>query len=726
MGIFYFNKKIAKTPAVFQMEATECGAACLSMVLGYYERYIPLEQLREDCGISRDGSKASNIVMAAEKHGLISEGYNLEFDELDSIELPAIVFWRYNHYVVLEGFKNNKAYINDPANGRASVSREEFIRNYSNVVLTFEPGDSFEKYGKPFSVIPQIYKRLVKHKKPLLYIFLAGLGFSFIGLLVPIFSRIFVDQFLVNRLDSIIKPLLIGMLLTVAMRWGLSFIQNHYLMKLEIKLSSLFSSEMLWHLLQLPIQFFYMRHTGDIVERMSLNQNVSKFIVNVYIESVLNAIFVVVYALLLLYYDSSFMLVASAIAAINLIILYKISNIRHEKNLLLSYDLGNYYGHAYSGFRIIESIKASSQESGLFAKVFGSQVKASNTIHELSKKTIIYNALPTILNGFNVAIILVLGASKVMDGSISIGTLVAIQSLVISYIVPLNKLVVAAASISDMSGKISKLDDILNYKQRKKINIQELADTASLAKQQNARLSGLIEIKNVTFGYNCLERALVHDISLSIVPGEHVAIVGASGAGKSTFAKLLSNLYEPWSGEIAMDGQNISQIHRLVLVNSLSLVEQDNVMLNFSIKDNITMWDDTLRHSDLVQAAKDALIHDDISLRKNGYDAEIYQQGTNFSGGQRQRLDIARALVTNPSILIMDEATSELDPITESEIYNNIRRRGCTTIIIAHRLSTIRNADKIVVLDKGRIVQLGTHEELIAQPGVYNDLMQME
>ncbi len=726
MGILNFNKKIKKTPSVFQMESTECGAACLSMILGYYGRYIPLEQLREDCGISRDGSKALYIIKAAEKHGLLGEGYNLAFDELESIELPAIIFWRYNHFIVLEGFDKDKAYINDPAIGRASISKEEFEKNYSQVVLTFEPTDSFEKFGKPPSILPQICHRLSKHKKPLLYIFLAGLAFSFIGLLIPIFSRIFVDQFLVNKMHSIIKPLLIGMLITVIMRWSLSFIQNHYLMRLQIKLSSIFSSEMFWHLLQLPIQFFYLRHTGDIVDRMSLNQQIAKFISNVFIESVLSAIYVVVFASLLFYYDHTFMLIATTIAAINLLVFHKISNIRHEKSLLLSYDLGNYCGHAYSGFRIIESIKASSQENSLFSKVVGSQIKAANTIHELNQKTIIYNALPSILNSINVAIILILGASKVMDGSISVGTLVAIQSLVISYIVPLNRLVNAAASIVEMSGIIAKLDDVLNYKQSKKMNLQDFTDTSGLAKQANVSLSGFIEINKVTFGYNRLEKSLIKNISLSIAPGEHVAIVGASGAGKSTFAKLLSNLYEPWSGEIRIDGQNIASIHKLVLVNSLSLVEQDSVMLNFSIKDNISMWDDTLRHSDIVQAAKDALIHDEISLRKNGYDADICQQGSNFSGGQRQRLDIARALVNNPSILIMDEATSELDPITESEIYNNIRRRGCTTIIIAHRLSTIKNADKIVVLDKGRIVELGTHQELIAQQGVYYDLMVME
>jgi NHLM bacteriocin system ABC transporter peptidase/ATP-binding protein len=728
-GMMKFLKKKSirvKTPTVFQMETVECGAAALSIILSYYGCFVTLEQLRVDCGITRDGCTAINIIRAAKKYGLKGEGYKISLDDLCTLEVPLIVFWRFNHFIVLEGIVEEKVYINDPVMGPYVINKAEFERSFTGVVLTFVPTKKFVKSGGPPRIIHQIYKRLEKHRKSMAYIFAAGLVFTVVGLIIPIFSKVFVDYFLVNKMQTILRPLLIGIFLTAILRWTLSFIQNIYLVKLENKLSLVFSSEFLWHLLQLPINFFSLRYTGDITSRMLLNQKVAKFIASVFVEAILNAIFVVLYALLLFYYNPLLMMVATAVAGINIAIFYKIARIRRDKSLLLSYDLGAYYGNAYNAFKIIESIKASAQEENIFEKIVGSQVKASNTIHDLNKQTIIYNALPVILNNLNGAIILILGAIQVMNGTLSVGTLVAIQSLTLSYIAPLNRLITILSQIQEMSGTIAKLDDVLRYERDNKIHFVDFTSGKDLLTQESVKLSGLIELKNVSFGYNKLEKALIKDISLIILPGEHVAIVGSSGAGKSTFAKLISNLYAPWSGEIKVDQKDINSIHRMILINSFSLVEQENVMFNSSIKENITMWDHTIRYQDMIQAAKDAAIHDEISLRQQGYDSMVYQQASNFSGGQRQRIELARALVTNPSILIMDEATSELDPLTENEIYNNIRRRGCTTIIIAHRLSTIKNADKIVVLDKGKIVQLGTHDELIVQKGCYQDLMVLE
>ncbi len=716
-------KKRFHTPTIFQMEMVECGAAALSMILGFYKRFVSLDQLRIDCGVSRDGTKALNIVLAAKKYGLDAHGYKISVDELDQVQLPCIAFWRFNHFVVVEGYSNTVVYINDPATGHREVPLVDFANEFSGVVLEFTPTSDFMPAGKPIHVSEQLLKRLKGNKKTLTFLFINGLLFTLLGLLTPLFGKMFVDLYLIEQTTSIIKLLIIGLSTTILLRFGLSYLQNFYFARFENKLAISFSRKFLWHVLQLPLRFFSQRYAGDITYRMELNRSVARFIASVFIQTGLEAILVVVYFALLFYFNSLMGILISIIAGINMLVFYHITKLRRDKSLLLSVDLSNYYCQCFSAFRLIESIKASGAEQEVFIKVVGSQANVSNAIHTLNQQSILFNTIPLALNVLSSIMILALGSFFIMQGNMSIGTLVAIQTIVISLMNPLNRLVLIAGNIQEISGSIAKLDDVLSYPIEDQENLLQLSHSEHLIQEETHRLSGQIEIKNLSFGFNILEAPLLQNINLTISPGEHVAIIGSSGSGKSTLAKLIAGLYHPWEGQVLIDDNPIEHINRMILANSLIMVEQENILFHGKITDNLTMWDNTVSFKKIIQGTKEARIHEQISLRPHGYNTVIQENGSNMSGGERQRMDIARALIANPNIIILDEATSELDPIIESVIYDNIRKRGCTTIIIAHRLNTIRNADKIIVLDQGCIVQVGTHNSLIEIPGWYKNLM---
>lgn len=723
MWDWVLKKNRKKTPSQFQMEVVECGAVCLYMIMGYYKRFIPLEQLRIDCGVSRDGCEAINLIQAAGIHGFDAEGYRIHVDEFDTINFPCIAFWHFNHFVVVEGYSDQYFYINDPAYGHRRTEREDFIREYSGVILEFTPNQNFKPEGSPPNIYNQLLTRLSDQKMALAYVFLVGLALTILGLAAPIFGKIFVDVFLIDHTQSVLKILIFGILFTSILRIILSFLSNHYLAKLENKLNILFSEKILWKVLRLPLIFFSQRSMGDIISRIQSIRGISNFIGNVYIDGVLSAILIVIYLGLLLFYDKDLSLIIIFIACLNVGIFYFISSVKKEKSLLCAVDYGNYISQCFSSLRIIESIKASGAEQNTFKKNIGLQVKVSNAIHDLAEKTILISGVPIFLNALSQVTIIIIGTLKIMNGDMTVGTLVAIQSIAANLMMPLNNLINISSKIQEMVGKMAKLDDVLEHKLEEKVNLSHFSQSEHLAKEDKVKLVGYIEIKGLTFGYNSLQPPCIDELNLIIYPGEHVAFIGSSGSGKSTLSHLIANLYHPWHGTIDIDGLNINHINKMVFANSLVLVQQNNSFFHGTIKDNLTMWDQTISFEKIVLGAKEAYIHDEISSRQNGYETILSENGANFSGGERQRIELARAIIANPSILILDEATSELDPIVENQIYDSIRKIGCTTIIIAHRLDTIINADKIIVLDKGQIVQIGTHSELISKPGLYLELM---
>lgn len=713
------EKKRVKVPTVLQMEAVECGAASLAMILAYFGKYKPLEELRIDCGVSRDGSKASNVLKAARKYGLEAKGYRKEPETLKEMQMPLIIHWNFVHFLVLEGFHNGKVYLNDPASGRRVVTEEEFGQSFTGVTMAFTPTPEFQKDKKKPSFIGTLKKRIQGSETALTYIILLGLALVIPGLVIPVFARVFVDDILLGGRSSWIAPLLLGMGLTALLRGFLTWMQQYYLLKLESKIALTTSGRFLWHILRLPTEFFAQRSVGDLTSRMQSNDKVAKFLSGQLATTALNFIMIIFYFALMLRYNVALALVGLAIGLINVLYLKFVSVQRVDQNQRLLKDRAKLLGTGMSGLQIIETLKATGSESDFFAKWSGYQAKALNSEQELGVSSQFLTAFPAFLTGINNTIILVLGGFLILEGKMTIGMLVAFQSLMASFMTPVTGLVGMGAQLQEVQGEMSRLDDVLKYP----IDPEAENEVEESTSYDGRKLTGFVEVDNITFGYSPLEPPLIEEFSLSLRPGSRVALVGGSGSGKSTVAKIIAGIYRPWSGQILFDGQPRQSLPRAVITNSLAMVDQEISMFQGTIRDNITLWDDTISEFQMVRAAKDACIHDDITARSGGYEHPVEEGGKNFSGGQRQRLEIARALAQNPSIVIMDEATSALDPVTEKIVDDNIRRRGCTCIIVAHRLSTIRDSDEIIVLDKGKIVERGTHEALNQIGGIYAKLI---
>lgn len=706
-----------KTPTILQMEGLECGAASLAMVLAYHGLHIPLEELRVECGVSRDGSKASNVLKAARKFGMEAKGFRLEPAELKTMTFPVIIFWNFNHFVVLEGFKREKVFINDPASGPKTISFEEFDAAFTGVVLTFTPTDKFEKGGAKDSTTKALLKRLDNAVSPLTYVILAGLFLVIPGITIPVFTRIFVDNVLVGQMVGWFRPLLLAMCLTALVRGTLTWLQEHYLLKFETRLAISSSARFLNHIISLPVEFFSQRMGGDLVSRIQLNDKVATLLSGTLSINALNLVMVFFYMIIMLYYDVVLTLTGVSVAMINLLALKFVSTKRALLNQQLQQEMGKLMGVSMSGLRMIETLKASGGESDFFAKWGGHEAKVTNATQKLAMPTQLLNMVTPLLMALNNLIVLVVGGFRVMDGDLTMGMLVAFQSLMASFLQPFNQLVQLGSTLQETTSDIKRLDDALKYKTTPRFT------TITIDEFESEKLEGNLELKNISFGYSKVEPALITNFSVKLKPGDRVAIVGGSGSGKSTVAKIASGLYTPWDGEVLYDGKPLSKIPEQVFFDSVAMVDQDIFLFGGTIKENLTMWDQSIPDEALIRSAHDALIHDEIASRKNGYISNVDEGGSNFSGGQRQRMEIARALMNFPNLLIMDEATSALDSQTEKLVDENIRERGITCLIVAHRLSTIRDCDEIIVLDKGQIVQRGSHETMKDVEGPYADLI---
>ncbi|MEO8561608.1 MAG: NHLP family bacteriocin export ABC transporter peptidase/permease/ATPase subunit [bacterium] len=719
------------TPTVLQMEAVECGAAALAMVLAYHGRIVPLEELRAACGVSRDGSKASNMIKAARTYGLDAKGYKREPDELRSMPVPMIVHWNFNHFVVLEGFKQGRAFLNDPSRGPGSVPVDEFDQAYTGIALVFRPSETFTRGGESPSLLGALRRRMAGLGSAVTFAVLAGLALVIPGLVTPTFNRIFVDDILVKGMSEWVKPLLFVMAGAAIVSSVLTWIQQRHLLRFETKLAIDTSSRFFWHVIRLPIDFFSQRYAGEIANRVGINDKVAKLLAGDLATTALNILVIAFYGALMIQYDVLLTVVGVAMASLNLAALRYVSRKRVDLNRLLSQDRGKAMGVAMGGLQTIETLKSTGSESDFFARWSGHQAKVVNGDQQLQFQTQLLSTVPPLLLTINTAVILGLGGTRVIDGVLTMGMLIAFQTLMNSFLTPVNRMVNLGGTLQEVRGDMNRLDDV------QQAAIDPYAETSSVTTdgglaapasalpplEPGAKLSGYLELRNVTFGYCRLEPPLVTNLSISLRPGSRVALVGGSGSGKSTIAKLACGLYEPWEGEVLFDGRRRADVPRDVMARSFAAVDQDIFLFEGTLRDNLTLWDTTLTEESVGRAAYDASISDDINARAGGYDATTEEGGGNFSGGQRQRLEIARALVTDPSLVVLDEATSALDPATEQAIDDSLRRRGCTCLIVAHRLSTIRDCDEIIVLHRGVVVQRGTHDEMKSVSGPYAALI---
>ena len=714
------NKRVA-TPTLLQMEAVECGAAALGIILGYFGKTVPLEELRVQCGVSRDGSKASNVLKAARKYGLNAKGWKYEqLDKLYDLPMPVILFWNLNHFLVLEGFKGGKAWLNDPAQGPRRVTMEELDSSYSGVVLTFETTPEFKKGGDKNSMAASLARRLGDSREALAFVMVVALLLVIPGLVVPTFTRVFVDDFLIGGRAWMVKPLLWTMGVTAIIICALTWLKEYYLLRLETKLSLMHSSRFFTHILRLPIPYFVQRFAGDIGSRVGINDTVANVIASKLAMTAIDILVLVFYVALMLRYGVVLTVVVMGILLINIAVVKLVARMRTDAARRVLQDKGKLSGTAMGGLQMIETLKATGGEAEFFSRWSGYQAK---TLLGEQVLTVLQNTtgvVPEIVSQLSVMAVYVVGGFYVMGGDLTIGMLVAYQTLVASVNKPLGNLVSFGGTMQELQGDMNRLDDVTRYPE----DPQYKRAAAIKSKPGDAvKLNPRITLKDITFGYSPLEPPLIEDFNLTIEPGQRVALVGGSGSGKSTVAKLISGLYEPWKGEIIFDGTPRKELPRSLITNSLAVVDQEVFLFGGTITENVTMWDTTLPPARVATACRDAALQDVIEKREGRYDAWIEEGGGNLSGGQRQRLEIARALVGEPTIIVLDEATSALDPNTETFIDESMRRRGVSCIIIAHRLSTIRDCDRIIVMRRGKVVQEGTHDDMKDIDGPYKDLI---
>lgn len=717
------TKGVVKVPIIMQLEATECGAASLAMIMSYFEKWMPLEKTRQDCGVSRDGSSAKNIMKAAKSYGMEAHAYSADVDSVkEEGPFPCIIHWGFNHFVVLNGFKGNKAYINDPAKGLVKVSMKEFDENYTGVIIVLEPGENFTPSGKKKSIWKFAAQRLKGTGAAVTFAVLISIIASLISVISPGFTRVFLDKILTGDginytggFFAVFSAFIIGQII-------ISIIQTAYNSKIQGKLGVVGNTSYLWKVLHLPMHFFSQRLSGDIADRQSMNANIANTLINVLSPLVINCGMMVFYLVVMIRYNIFLTLVGISSVVINIFMSRYISSKRVQIMHVQTRDAGKLSSNTVSGISMIETLKSCGAEDGYFEKWAGLQASVNAQNAEYVKINQYLGIIPLIVSGLSGIAVLGLGVFLVIKGQFTVGMVMAFQGLLSSFSAPASSMISAGQTVQEMEAQMERLEDVMNYPDDV-VFTNKPKDNSNTYTQ---KLPGRLEMKNVTFGYSKLSEPILKDFNLKVEPGKKVAFVGFSGCGKSTLAKLISGLYKPWSGEILFDGKPIEEIDRDTFTSSVSVVDQDITIFEDTVSNNIKMWNASIENFEVILAARDACIHEDIILRENGYEHKLIENGRDFSGGQRQRLEIARALAQEPTILILDEATSALDAKTEYDVVNRITARGITCIVVAHRLSTIRDCDEIIVLDKGQVVERGTHDYLYSLGGLYTQLVSNE
>ena len=714
------TKGAAKVPVIMQMEALECGAASLTMILAYYGKWIPLEQVRADCGVSRDGSNAKNVLKAARSYGLVAKGYRYEPEDLKANgKFPCIIHWNFNHFLVLDGFKGNKAVLNDPAKGCYTVPMETFDKSFTGICLMFEPSETFEPSGKPKSMLAFAKAKMKGAGVAVAFTVITTVIASLIGIIEPAFSRIFIDRLLTGQNPDWFIPFIWALAALSGIQIIISFIQAVFAARINAKIAAVGSTTFMWKVLRMPMEFFSQRMAGDIQQRKGSNASIASSLVNTFAPLIIEACMMVFYLVVMIRYSVLLTLIGVASIFINMFVSRFISKKRVNITRVSMRDAGKLAGATVAGIEMIETIKASGAENGFFEKWAGYQASVNTQKVKFAKLNQYLGLIPQLVSSLTNTAVLIVGVYLTIEGQFTIGMVMAFQGFLGSFLSPAQTLISAGQTLQEMRAEMERIEDVMQYP----TDVTCLNDTELDENAEYDKLSGNVELRNVTFGYSRLAEPLIRDFNLTLKPGSRVAFVGTSGCGKSTISKLISGLYQPWSGEILFDGKPITQIDRSVYTGSLAVVDQDIILFEDTIANNIKMWDSSIEDFEMIMAARDAQLHEDIMQRDGGYNYRITEGGKDFSGGQRQRMEIARVLAQDPTIIILDEATSALDAKTEYEVVKSIKDRGITCIVVAHRLSTIRDCDEIIVMDHGNVVERGTHDELYALGGFYTKLV---
>ena len=715
------TKGVAKVPVVMQLEALECGAAALTMVMAYYGKWVPLEQVRLDCGVSRDGSKAKNICLAAERYGFSVKAFRMSTESIrNNGQFPCIIHWDMNHFVVLNGFRGKRVYLNDPARGSIKVSMEEFDRGFTGVTIIPIPSERFEPSGRRKSTIAYARKRLIGAGTAVAFVTLTTAITYLFGIANSVTSRIFMDRLLTGINRDWLYPFLSVMILLALIQIIVEWIQTIYSLKINGKMAVIGSSTYMWKVLRMPMEFFSQRLAGDIQSRLGLNASIAWTLTQTIAPLTLNTVMMIFYLVLMLRQSPVLTAVGLLTLMLNIIMARVISNKRINLTRVQMRDEGKLEASTVTGIEMIETVKASGAENGFFQKWAGYQASVNAQKVKAARTDQYIGVIPAFFSVLANYAVLVIGVWMTMEKSFTLGAVLMFQGFLGSFMSPAMMLIGAGQTIQEMRTQMERVEDVMEYPTDENVIEQEHL-SAELMK-----LRGNVQLDHITFGYSRLEEPLIKDFSLSLKTGQRVALVGYSGCGKSTISKLVSGLYQPWSGEILFDGKLRSAYPREVMVGSLAVVDQDIILFEDTVENNIKMWDDSIQDFEMILAARDAQLHDDITALPGGYQHKLISGGRNFSGGQRQRMEIARVLAQDPTIIILDEATSALDAQTEYEIVNAIRDRGITCIVIAHRISTVRDCDEIIVLDHGKVVERGTHNELMTLGGAYADLVSSE
>lgn len=713
--------KIKKVPVIMQLEALECGAACLCMIAAYYKKWIPLTQVRSDCGVSRDGSIAKNMINAGRAYGFKAAGYKVEPSAIEELTFPVILHWNFNHFVVLCGIdkEKNKVYINDPARGKVIVTMEEFDRSFTGIALSFVPDENFEQGGKPKNIYRFIKKCLKGSLFSFVLVFIVSLVVEFIGISDPLFNKVFIDNILSMKNPEWLLPFLGVMFVVLLLQVLIEIIRSIYWRKIEGKFAISSSAEFMWQILRLPLEFFSQRYIGDIAVRQESTSSIAVTLIQKLAPIAIQIFSLVFYFIIMINYSWMLTMIGITATVLNIFVARYISKKMLDFQRASTPNDGKLSSVTYSGFQMIETIKSTGAENGYFERWAGYYAKQNNAAVNMTKFIQYVGSVPNIIQDLSDTILLLSGVYIIINGNFTIGMLTAFQSFLFKFFSPIRNFIGIYQNLVTMRCDVERVEDVMDYPRDE--NIVFNTDF-----RDDKKLSGNIEIRNITFGYNRLSQPLIENFSLSLKSGKRVAIVGGSGSGKSTIAKLIMGLYKTWDGEITFDGKKRDEIDNYKFHSSVSMVDQEKTMFNDTIRNNIKMWDDSIEDFAMILAAKDADIHQDIIKRPEGYDHVIREGGKDFSGGQCQRIEIARVLTQEPTIIVLDEATSALDAKTEKIVMNNIRDLRCTCIIIAHRLSTIRDCDEIIVLNKGKVIERGTHQELMENSTVYKDLITTE